>query len=60
MDDIYRQKLIIDVDRLNALNSILLNPDMRVINDFFKVVDKYGTPEEINKKAEEAASLKIC
>jgi hypothetical protein len=27
---------------------------MRVINDFLKVVEKYGTPEEINQKAAES------
>ena len=30
---------------------------MRVINDFLTVVDKYGTPAEINKKAEQAGKL---
>jgi hypothetical protein len=57
MDEKYRQKLKIDEARLDALNSILLNPDMRVINDFLRVVDKYGTPEEINQKAEQACKL---
>jgi hypothetical protein len=49
--------LKIDPSRLEALNSILLDPDMRVINDFLAVVEKYGTPEEINRKAEEAGKL---
>ena len=57
MDEKYRQKLKIDEARLDALNAILLNPDMKVINDFLEVVDKYGTPEEINKKAEQAGKL---
>jgi hypothetical protein len=57
MDEKYRQKLKIDEKRLDALNSILLDPDTRVINDFLKVVDKYGTPEEINQKAEQASKL---
>jgi hypothetical protein len=30
---------------------------MTVVNDFLKVVDKYGTPEEINQKAERAGQL---
>jgi hypothetical protein len=42
---------------MDAINNILLNPDMRVINDFLDVVGKYGTPEEINAKAEEAGKL---
>jgi hypothetical protein len=30
---------------------------MKVINNFLEVVEKYGTPEEINKKAEQAGQL---
>lgn len=57
MDEKIRQLLRIDPSRLDALNSILLDPGMTVINDFLKVVDKYGTPEEINRKAEQAGQL---
>ena len=57
MDEKVRQLLKIDPSRLEALNAILLNPDMRVINDFLKVVEKYGSPEEINKKADHAGQL---
>ncbi len=57
MDDKYRQLLKIDASRLDALNSILLDPDMQVISDFLKVVEKYGTPEEINQKADQAGKL---
>ena len=57
MDEKIRQLLKIDHSRLDALNSILLDPDMKVINNFLEVVDKYGTPEEINRKAEKAGSL---
>jgi hypothetical protein len=57
MDENIRQLLRIDTSRLEALNSILLNPEMTVINDFLKVVDKYGTPEEINQKAQNAGQL---
>jgi hypothetical protein len=57
MDENIRQLLKIDPSRLDALNSILLNPDMTVVNDFLKVVEKYGTPEEINQKAEQAGKL---
>ena len=34
-----------------------MDPDMRIINDFIQVVEKYGTPEEINQKANEARKL---
>ncbi len=52
-----RQRLKIAPERLEAINEILLNPDMRVINDFLDIVAKYGTPEEINQKAARAMHL---
>lgn len=57
MDEKLREKLKIPYDRLDAINQVLLNPDMQVMNDFFAVVEKYGPPEEINRKAAEARSL---
>ena len=52
-----RSRLKISVDKLNAINDILLNPDMDVINGFLEVVAKYGTPEEINAKANQSRKL---
>jgi hypothetical protein len=52
-----RQRLAIPGERLQAINAILLNPDMQVINQFLDVVKKYGTPEEINRKAQQARQL---
>jgi hypothetical protein len=57
MDNQLRQLLKIPYDRLDDINSVLLNPDMQVVNDFLEVVGKYGTPQEINQKALEAARL---
>jgi hypothetical protein len=57
MDTNLLQRLQISPDRLDALNGILLDPDMRVIEDFLAVVARYGTPEEINAKAEAARQL---
>ena len=57
MADNIRQLLHIPAERLDDINAVLLNPDSRVINDFLAVVAKYGTPQEINAKAEEARSL---
>jgi hypothetical protein len=57
MDEKLRQLLRIDYSRLDALNSILLDPDMKVINNFLDIVSKYGSPEEINTKAEQAGQL---
>jgi hypothetical protein len=52
-----RSRLRIAPDRIDAINEILINPDMEVINDFLEVVSKYGTPEEINAKAQEARKM---
>ncbi|MDX1613556.1 MAG: hypothetical protein R3300_04550, partial [Candidatus Promineifilaceae bacterium] len=57
MDHTLKQRLEIAPDRLQAINAILLDPDMRVIDDFLEVVAKYGTPEEINRKAAEAGKV---
>lgn len=52
-----RERLKIPNDRLDAINALLLHPDMRVVDDFLAVVAKYGTPEEINEKAQAARQL---
>ncbi len=52
-----RTLLKIPYAHLDEINAMLLNPDERVINDFLAVVEKYGTPEEINAKATEARKL---
>ncbi len=57
MDEKLRQLLKIPHDRLDAINAVLTDPGERVINDFLKVVEKYGTPQEINRKAEAACKL---
>ncbi len=59
MDENLRRRLEIPPDRVDALNAVLLNPDMRVIEDFLAVVEKYGTPEEINAKAAAARQLTV-
>jgi len=57
MDDHLRQLLRIPASRLDEINAVLLDPDSRVISDFLAVVAKYGTPEEINRKANAAGQL---
>jgi hypothetical protein len=52
-----RDRLRISEERLADLNALLADPDSRVVNDFLAVVGKYGTPEEINRKAAEARDL---
>lgn len=54
------QKLLeIPKERLEEINSLLLNPDLRIIDDFIDVINKYGTPEEINQKAENARKIPV-
>ena len=50
MQDKYRKLLEIPRDRLAAINAVLLDPRSGVMQAFLDVVDKYGTPEEINRK----------
>lgn len=59
MDENMRRRLEISPDKLDAINAILLNPDMRIVNDFLAVVARYGTPEEINEKAKAARQLPV-
>ena len=51
MNDDLRQQLRIPAERVDALNAVLLDPEMAVINDLLDVAAKYGTPAEINAKA---------
>jgi hypothetical protein len=57
MDKDLRHLLAIPSDRLEAINSILLDPAEIVMKDFFAVVAKYGTPDEINRKHRESRKL---
>jgi hypothetical protein len=52
-----RQKLKIDVDRLDEINDFLLKDDNPLINGIIDVIDKHGGVDEINKKANEARRL---
>ena len=57
MDKDLRHLLAIPSDRLEAINSILLDPAEIVMKDFFAVVAKYGTADEINRKHRESRKL---
>jgi hypothetical protein len=57
MSENFRELLKIPTARLDEINALLLNPDTQVINDFLAVVEKYGTPQEINAKARQAGQL---
>jgi hypothetical protein len=57
MEEPIQQLLRIPQERLNEINAILLDPNTRVIKDLLAVVARYGTPAEINRKAERAGQL---
>ena len=52
-----RARLRIPQARLDDINALLLDPNLRVVNDLLDVIAKYGTPEEINAKAEKARNF---
>lgn len=56
MNDL-RSKLKISKEALKTINDFLLDKDNIIINELFKIINKYGGVEEINKKAEEAGKL---
>lgn len=49
--------LKIDANRLEAINSVLLDPNSRVMKAFLDIVAKYGAPEEINRKHLESRKM---
>ena len=56
LDDI-RNRLTIKKNRLDEINNFLLDPNNELINKFISVVNKYGGPDEINHKAQEAGKV---
>jgi hypothetical protein len=52
-----RRRLAIPGARLDDLNALLLDPGSRVVNDVLAVIARYGTPEEINRRARAAGEL---
>jgi hypothetical protein len=52
-----RNKLAIDKKRLDEINAFLTNPHNPLITDFLTIIDRYGGPAEINRKAHEAGNI---
>jgi hypothetical protein len=52
-----QKRLKITPEKLEAFNSVLLDPQSHIMKDFLEVVRKYGTPEEINIKHRKARSM---
>jgi hypothetical protein len=57
MESELRNRLQISQSQLDEINALLLDPNSQVINDFLAVVEKHGSVDEINRKAEEARKL---
>ena len=57
MSENLKKLLAIEKEKLDEINSFLLSSDNKIIDDFLKVVNKYGGPEEINRKAREAGKV---
>ncbi|MCJ7774986.1 MAG: hypothetical protein MUP08_01235, partial [Desulfobulbaceae bacterium] len=52
-----RERLKISEERLREVNDFILDPENELINSLLEIVEKYGGPEEINRKATEARKL---
>jgi hypothetical protein len=52
---ISRELLKIAEDRLAEVNGLLTDPKNELIGQLLEIIDRYGGPEEINRKAAEAA-----
>lgn len=52
-----RKKLFISPQRLKELNMLFNDPSNSLINRLLELIDKYGGPEEINRRAEEAGRM---
>jgi hypothetical protein len=52
-----RKRLRISPSTLKEVDQFLLDPGNSVINGLLRVMEKYGTPEEINAKARKAQKL---
>ena len=52
-----RESLKISPDRLDEINSLLTDPGNAIVNQITELIERYGGPDEINRKAEEARRL---
>lgn len=52
-----RERLRIGEERLEEINDVLLDPKNEIVNQLLEVVERYGGPEEINRKAADAGKF---
>ncbi len=53
-----RNLLTISDNRLAEINAFLTDPGNELVNELLAVIEEFGGPEEINRKAQQAAKLK--
>jgi len=54
-----RKKLRINPKRVSAINDLLLDSHNPLINGLLELIDKYGGPDEINRRAKDARKLDV-
>jgi hypothetical protein len=52
-----RESLKIATERMDEINNFLSDPSNELVNQLLELVERYGGPEEINRKAAEARDL---
>ena len=52
-----RESLKISPDRLEEINGLLTDPGNAIVNQITELIERYGGPDEINRKADEARRL---
>lgn len=52
-----RDRLKISEENLRQINNFILDPQNEIINRLLEIVETYGGPEKINRKAQEARKL---
>ncbi len=52
-----RESLKITAERVDEINEFLLDPNNEMVNQLLEIVERYGGPQEINRKAAEARNL---
>jgi len=52
-----RESLKITIERMDEINNFLSDPSNELVNQLLELVERYGGPEEINRKAAEARNL---
>lgn len=52
-----RDRLKISEESLKEINDLILDPQNEIINRLLEIVETYGGPEKINRKAQEARKL---